>query len=146
MIENRGGANGGPQYNPANVNALGGNGQSGDYTGFAYGQNKMLNESRVEGNQAVASIKSNTPKGAAPDVLPSATPLTAETMNPEQSILDGAPIGDGAMSVPGLPKNPSGDPDLDMVRDYYPILNWWASQPGAAQGTKDYVRYLGTII
>lgn len=141
-----GGPNGGPQYNPANVNGLGGNGQSGDYTGFAYGQNQMLNQSRVEGNQAVASIKSNAPAGIVPEPLPQVTPLTADTTNPEQSILDGAPIGDGAMSIPGLPKNPSNDPDIEMIRDYYPILNWWASQPGAAQGTKDYVRYLGTII
>ena len=38
-----GGANGGPQYDPANVNPLGGDGQSGqanpNYTGFGYGQN-----------------------------------------------------------------------------------------------------------
>lgn len=30
MADNRGGANGGPQYNPANINPLGGNGQSGN--------------------------------------------------------------------------------------------------------------------
>jgi hypothetical protein len=141
-----GGANGGPQYSPTNVSATGGAGQSGNFTGFTYGMNKAINESRVQGNQAVASIKSNAPAGIAPEPIPAPTPLTAETMNPEQSILDGAPIGDGAMSIPNLPKNPSGDPDIDMIRDYYPILNWWASQPGAAQGTKDYVRYLGTII
>ena len=41
-----GGANGGPQYNPANVSATGGAGQSGNYTGFAYGQNQELNQDR----------------------------------------------------------------------------------------------------
>ena len=58
-VENRGGANGGPQYNPANVSGVGGAGQSGDYTGFGYGQNKAINQDRVTGNQAVKSIKAS---------------------------------------------------------------------------------------
>ena len=58
-----GGPNGGPQYNPANVNLLGGNGTNGDYSGFAYGQNKTLNESRVAGNAAVSSISGSKTYG-----------------------------------------------------------------------------------
>ena len=57
--ETRGGANGGPQYNPANVNGAGGNGTSGDYSGFTYGQNKTINENRETGNAAIASMNTS---------------------------------------------------------------------------------------
>jgi hypothetical protein len=143
MAENRGGANGGPQYNPANVNLLGGNGTNGDYTGFAYGQNKALNDSRVAGNKAVASTAPSMPSGPS---LPPTVPITAETQMKDQSVMHGAPIGAGANSIPGLPQPISDDPDIQAMRDVYPILQVWASQPGSSQGTKDYVRYLGTII
>lgn len=77
---------------------------------------------------------------------PQLTPITAPTNMPDQSIMDGAPIGPGANSVEGLPMQASGDPDIDEIRAYYPVLQFYASQPGASQGTKDYVTYLGTII
>ena len=141
-----GGPNGGPQYNPANVSGTGGNGQSGDYTGFAYGQNKALNQTKVVGNKAVASIKSTSPAVPTGPSLPPTVPITAETQMKDQSVMHGAPIGDGANSIPGLPQPISNDPDIQAMRDVYPILQVWASQPGSSQGTKDYVRYLGTII
>jgi hypothetical protein len=78
--------------------------------------------------------------------MPELTPLTAPTTLPGQAVTDGAPIGPGANSVEGLPMQASGDPDIDEIRSYYPILQFYASQPGASQGTKDYVTYLGTII
>jgi hypothetical protein len=74
------------------------------------------------------------------------TPITAPSNLPNQAITDGAPIGPGANSVEGLPMQASGDPDIDEIRAYYPVLQFYASQPGASQGTKDYVTYLGTII
>jgi hypothetical protein len=141
-----GGPNGGPQYNPANVSGTGGNGQSGDYTGFAYGQNKVLNQTKVAGNKAVASIKSTSPAAPTGPSLPPTVPITAETQMKDQSVMHGAPIGAGANSIPGLPQPISDDPDIQAMRDVYPILQVWASQPGSSQGTKDYVRYLGTII
>lgn len=138
-----GGPNGGPQYNPANVNGLGGNGQSGDYTGFAYGQNKALNESRVAGNAAVSNISgSKTPQMETTPL----TPITAETKLPGQSIFDGAPIGPGANSILGLPKNPSGDPDIDIIIEQYPMMQAWASMPGTTRATADLINYIGTII
>jgi len=144
MAENRGGFRPtAPQNNPANVSGTGGNGQSGDYTGFAYGQNKVLNDSRVAGNKAVASVAPSMPSGPS---LPPTVPITAETQMKDQSVMHGAPIGAGANSIPGLPQPISDDPDIQAMRDVYPILQVWASQPGSSQGTKDYVRYLGTII
>ena len=57
-----------PQNNPMNINPMGGNGQSGmntDYTGFAYGQNKAVNEQRIAGNAAItASEQKQTPAAA----------------------------------------------------------------------------------
>jgi hypothetical protein len=62
MAENRGGMRPtAPQNNPANVSGTGGAGQNGNYTGFAYGENKEINQNRIEGNQAVSSVKASTP-------------------------------------------------------------------------------------
>ena len=144
MAENRGGFRPtAPQNNPTNVSGTGGNGQSGDYTGFAYGQNKALNDSRVAGNKAIASTTPSMPSSPS---LPPTVPITAETQMKDQSVMHGAPIGAGANSIPGLPQPMTDDPDIQAMRDVYPILQVWASQPGSSQGTKDYVRYLGTII
>jgi hypothetical protein len=144
-----GGANGGPQYSPTNVNGLGGNGQSGmstDYSGFAYGQNKAINEQRQG-----ATIAPSTPQATAPTVaepsMPPITPLDAPTQFPGQPVTAGGALGDGpGEEVLNVPKQPTGDVDLDMVRMYYPVMQYWASQPDTPQATKDYVRFLGTII
>jgi len=146
MAENRGGANGGPQYNPANVNALGGNGTSGDYTGFAYGQNQAINQNREAGNAAISqmdlgqpSLTENVSQTPVPSILD-------ETQDKNQSIMDGAPVGPGANSLQGLPKNPSNDPDIDIIRNQYPVMQVWASMPGTSRQTADFVNYLGQII
>lgn len=138
-----GGPNGGPQYNSANVNGLGGNGTNGDYTGFAYGENKALNESRVAGNAAVSSINMGE---AGSTALPNIPSILEPSQLPEQSIMDGAPRGPGANSIPGLPRNPSNDPDIDIIRDQYPIMQIWASMPGTTRATAEVTNYYGTII
>jgi hypothetical protein len=136
-----------PQNNPANVKGLGGNGQSGRYSGFAYGENKALAE-----QQSAAPIKPSPSFNAGSArmgeeaSMRKITPLTAETELPDQPATDGVPIGPGANSIPGLPSGPTEDPDIAMIRDYYPMLEFWASQPGTSQSTKDYVQYLRTII
>lgn len=135
------------QNNPANVKAGGGNGQSGDYKGFGYGQNKALNDTRKLGNAAVASINtaSSTPRVEAP-TLPAPTSITATSENPNEDVLNGlSPLGQ-ANNFSGLPMPQHEDPDLTAIRNYFPIIEFWASQPGASQGTKDYAAYLGTII
>lgn len=133
-----------PQNNPMNVSATGGAGQSGTQAPkYIPGMNQLGSsgvETMAQQGGAAMYAAPTTPQ------MPPVTGLTAETANPQQDIMDGAPMGPGATSVQGLPVNPTNDPDIELMREYYPILNWWASQPGAAQGTKDYVRYLGTII
>jgi len=47
-----GGANGGPQYNPANVSGTGGAGQSGNYTGFGYGQESRSKQPAYTGKSS----------------------------------------------------------------------------------------------
>ena len=147
-VEKRGGPNGGPQYNPANVSGTGGAGQSGRAaSGYSYGMNKQINE------QAAAAPLKKAPTFNAGSArmgemrsLPPVTPITAETMDPSDPITNGVPVGPGANSIPGLPSGPTEDPDINMIRDYYPMLEFWASQPGTSQATKDYVQYLRTII
>ena len=104
-VENRGGRRPtAPQYNPANVNGLGGNGQSGmstDYTGFAYGMNKAVNEQRQaapikSGNARV--VPANAPQ------LPEVIPLDAPTQRPNQPVTAGGRLGDGGgEEILGLP-------------------------------------------
>lgn len=116
--------------------------------GFAYGMNKQINEQAASAPMAKAPqprpISASAMMEASP--LPPATPITAETMMVEDPITNGAPIGPGANAVLNLPMGPSEDPDINMIRDYYPMLEFWASQPGTSQATKDYVQYLRTII
>lgn len=137
-VENRGGANGGPQYNQANVKPMGGNGQSGrmdlNYSGLPYGQNKAINEQRT----AVPTSKAPSIPAAPRPELPGITPVTAESMLPDQPVTDMS----GLASLP----QPAADPDIEQIRTMMPVLEYWASQPDSSQGTKDYVQYLRTII
>lgn len=136
MAENRGGMRPtAPQNNPANVSGTGGAGQSGRIAqGFAYGVNKEIND------QAAGAKLAKTPKPAAlkARVMSPITPVTAESMLPNQSVTDMS----GLASLP----QPAADPDIERIRIAMPVLEYWASQPDSSQGTKDYVQYLRTII
>jgi hypothetical protein len=158
-VENRGGMRpNAPQNNPANINPLGGNGQSGSGTqaatyipGMGYGQGKALMQQQ-EGAKLAGPTP--TPKVAASRVMSStplteARPLTAPSDFPDENITTGAAIG----STPGpeslmLPREQEipNDPDLDLVREYFPVIELWAQQIDTSQGTKDYVNYLRTIL
>jgi hypothetical protein len=149
-VEKRGGPNGGPQYNQANVKPMGGNGQSGrmdlNYSGLPYGQNKATNEQRAAAPTKAPSFNAGSARMGEFRSMNPVTPITAETTDPNDPITNGVPVGPGANSIPGLPSGPTEDPDINMIRDYYPMLEFWASQPGTSQATKDYVQYLRTII
>lgn len=149
MAENRGGMRpSAPQNNPANVSGTGGAGQSGRAaSGYSYGMNKQINEQAASAPMAKAAqpraASASSMMSASP--LPPLTPITAES-DPSDPITNGVPVGPGANSIPGIPSGPTQDPDINMIRDYYPMLEFWASQPGTSQATKDYVQYLRTII
>jgi len=147
-----------PQNNPANINPLGGNGQSGNGTqapkyipGMGYGQGQATMQQQ---QGAPMAGPSSMPKPATPNIettmpMAEARPLTAPSDFPNEPITTGAPIGDtpGPESL-ALPKEPLviNDPDLDLVREYFPIIELWAQQIDTSQGTKDYVNYLRTIL
>ena len=136
-VENRGGPNGGPQYNQTNVNPMGGDGQSGrmdlNYSGLPYGQNKATHEQRT-----AAPTKAPSSEPAPRASLGPVTPITAETELPDQLVTDTS----GLSSLPQA----AADPDMEQMRTMLPVLEFWASQPDSSQGTKDYVQYLRTII
>ena len=125
------------------VSATGGAGASGQGKKYIPGMNQM-GSSGVE-TMAQQSAASMYKAPEAPTLSP-ITPLTAPTEFKDQSIMDGSMGGPGPNSVANLPNIPNSDPDIQSMQDHYPILEWWSSQPGASQATKDYVKYLGTII
>lgn len=120
--ENRGGDRPLAPQNNVGVSAVGGAGSKDgvpniNYTGFAYGENKAINE----------SVNSGLPMGqqvtASPTMaLPEVTPITAESSNPDRPITYGMPFGPGA----GAEVNPlpvaipyQGDPSVEVIRAVY---------------------------
>ena len=133
-----------PQNNPANVNAMGGNGQSGqanpNYTGFAYGQNQEIN------NQAASAPMAAAPAPANPmdSMMSGITPLNAETTN-DRPISDGIDFGRGRGSeaVSGRLTNPvNQNPNVDMIKQYLPDLLNATRLVNAPDSYKRFVNYL----
>lgn len=151
MAENRGGYRPtAPQNNPANINSRGGNGQSGTQAaryipGMGYGKAKEMVEQQRSAPMQGAPVPA---RAAAPMMAgPAVTPLNAPTQNPDEVITTGANVGAGpGMEILNLPKEPTYNPDIDMIRTYLPAMEFWAMQPGTPQSTKDYVTYLRSIV
>ena len=155
-VENRGGPRPGPQNNPNNIDISGGRGQNPKnielkYRGMGYGTTGQINtDAQAAGGVAgtVGAATRPTPRAAMSGATATpVVPIGAETQFPEETIFSGSRVPGGAdFAELDLPKQPVGDPDLDTVIAYYPIMRFWANQPDTPQATKDYVRYLGTII
>ena len=140
--ENRGGPNGGPQYNPANVSGTGGAGQSGRVAqGYAYGMNKQINDQVAGAPLAKGpTFNAGSLPTSAMSSMPPATTITAPTELPDQSIMDGAPIGDGNNSIPGLPQPVPGPDNTQFnaaIQAYYPVLSYIASRPETSTETRN---------
>lgn len=130
-----------PQNNPANVNGRGGNGQSGDYKGFAYGENKALAEQTA--GAPLAKAMPAVSGGRATRVLPPVTEITAPTQNPDEPITTGVPVGAGAgPEALTLPQNTDTDADKARLLSYLPALEVAANQPNSSQAFRNYVRLL----
>lgn len=139
-----------PQNNPANVSATGGNGQSGqamgDYTGFAYGENKALAE------QQMGAAMAQAPTGAQPapsansmmDLLNSVPPLDAPSED-NLPISDGVDVGRGRGSE-ALPTRITSDVNqaetIDLIKKYLPSIMDATRFPGAPDSYKRFVNYL----
>lgn len=147
--ENRGGNRPtAPQNNPANVSGTGGAGQSGNYTGFAYGENSALNKSRVEGNAAVASVRATGAPSGTPyegiNLSPIGT-LLDPTINPSEPITAGVDFGPGPGSeaLPNMFKNDARqDENVKIAMTYLPDLSLAAQSPNAPDSYKRFVNYL----
>lgn len=151
-----GGANGGPQYNPANISLTGGAGTNGSQApkyipGMAYGQGQATMNQQQGAKMAGPTPAPSFNAGSARmgESASQALPLTAPSQFPDEHITTGTPIGD----TPGpetlmMPQQQqeSNDPDINLVREVFPIIELWAQQVDTSQGTKDYVNYLRTII
>jgi hypothetical protein len=148
-VENRGGANGGPQYNPANVSGTGGAGQSGNYTGFAYGQNKAINQDRVTGNQAVKSIKASDVSAPSEPYggmnFPELGTLFDPDTNPMEPMTTGVEgfRGAGEEALPkGMQNNTRPDENAMIAKQYLPDLVIAAQSKDAPDSFKRFVNYL----
>jgi hypothetical protein len=150
MAENRGGMRPtAPQNNPANVSGTGGAGQSGNYTGFAYGENSKINQSRIEGNQAVDSVKASTPSVSQSPYeginMPQLGTLFDPTNRPDEPITAGVDFGPGPGSEV-LPKNLVNNTRIDenakIAAQYLPDLAFAARSPDAPDSFKRFVNYL----
>lgn len=156
-VENRGGNRPtAPQNNPNNIDISGGRGQNPKnmelkYRGMGYGTTGQTNAqaSSAPGVAGTAGAAARQSTGAIPAGMRGApvVPIGAPTQFEDETIFSGSRVPGGLdFTELDLPKQPVGDPDLDTVIAYYPIMRFWANQPDTPQATKDYVRYLGTII
>ena len=146
-----GGPNGGPQYNPANVSAVGGAGQSGKQpsryiSGMPYGQGQQLMQQQKSapmsaGPESAASVEATPFQRRAP----LGATLTDELATPDRNITAGVNFGRG----PGeeiLPSNISGETrpadNLAIVKKYYPALVRAAQLKDAPDSYKRFLTYL----
>jgi hypothetical protein len=150
MVERRGGMRPtAPQNNPANVSGTGGAGQSGNYTGFAYGENKEINQNRIEGNQAVSSVKAATPAPEGPAYggmnFPQLGTLMDPSARPEEPITAGVDFGPGpgAEALPAdFQNNTRPDENTAIAKQYLPELVIAARSQNAPDSFKRFVNYL----
>jgi hypothetical protein len=138
-----------PQNNPANVSGTGGAGQSGNYTGFAYGENQALNNQRMEGNQAVATTQAATPSAPSTPYeginMPQLGTLFDPTTRPDEPITAGVDFGPGPGSEvlsKGLMNNARADENARIAAQYLPDLAFAARSPDAPDSFKRFVNYL----
>ena len=129
-----------PQNNPANISATGGNGQSGKNSQapkYIPGM-KSLGSTGTEtmAQQGAADMY------AAPSApsLPQVTPITAATELPDQNVMDGAPRGPGATTIPGLPTTTDTSSDINRLIGYLPALEAAAAMPNSSESFRNYVR------
>jgi hypothetical protein len=137
-----------PQNNPANVSGVGGAGQSGNYTGFAYGQNQAVNQQRVQGNQAVATTKAAMPSPSEPYAgmnFPELGTIFDPDTNPMEPMSTGVDFGRGAGSE-ALPKNLVNNTRIQenaaIAKQYLPDLVIAAQSVDAPDSFKRFVNYL----
>lgn len=138
-----------PQNNPANVNPLGGDGQSGqanpNYTGFGYGQNGALEAQAGAAKMEKVSTPSAPPAPSSmASILGGLMPLNADSQD-SLPISDGVDTGRGRGSE-ALPPALNGDTriteNIDLMKKYLPDLIDAARLEGAPDSYKRLVNYV----
>lgn len=147
-----GGAHGGPQYNPNNINPMGGDGQSGqklpNYTGFAYGENTALNNQASGAKMAQADVATGRGAHNIPDLqglLAGITPIDAPPSDPTLPVSHGVDVGRGGGSevLPAAYRNDQRNiENVDLIKKYLPDLIIAARANGAPDSYKQFVNYL----
>jgi hypothetical protein len=150
--ENRGGANGGPQYNPANISATGGAGGKGTQAPKYIPGMKSLGSTGVEtmAQQGGAAMAGNpvppvkTPTNPMDSMMSGLVPLDAETMD-DLPISDGVDIGRGRGSetLPArLTSSINQDANIALIKRYLPDLMDATRLQGTPDSYKQFINYL----
>jgi hypothetical protein len=150
--ENRGGANGGPQYNPANISATGGAGGKGTQAPKYIPGMKSLGSTGVEtmAQQGAAPLAGNpvppvqAPTNPMSSMMSGITPLDAESMD-DLPISDGVDIGRGRGSeaLPARLTSPiNQDENVALIKRYLPDLMDATRLQGTPDSYKQFVNYL----
>jgi hypothetical protein len=150
MAENRGGANGGPQYNPANVSATGGAGQSGTQparyiSGLPYGQGQETMAQQTSAPMAAAPSPVEPSGDMAGGLGMQLRGLFDETQRPNEYISDGVDDTRGAGSEalpPVLASDQRPIENTALVQKYLPALMNAAKSPDAPDSYKKFLSYL----
>jgi hypothetical protein len=147
--ENRGGDNGGSQNNPASINPLGGDGQSGNNKQATryIPDMKSLGSTGVEtmAQQSGASLAGNpTPTESAPK-LSIAELLASSGMNTLMSDTDNPSEGISAGLDSQLPANITADSrdleNIQIIQKYLPAMINASRIPNAPDSFKQFVNY-----
>jgi len=151
MAENRGGPNGGPQYNPANVSAVGGAGQSGKQptryiSGMPYGQGQELMKQQKSAPMSMPVAQKGEMGGFAPvEPLKNLRTLLDDTTNPMEPQSTGIDFGRGSGSSV-MPQNLVQDSrpleNQAIVKKYLPAFANAAKSKDAPDSFKALVNYL----
>jgi hypothetical protein len=154
--ENRGGANGGPQYNPANISATGGAGGKGTQAPKYIPGMKSLGSTGVEtmAQQGGAALAGNpvppvqTPTNPMESMMSGITALDAESMD-DLPISDGVDTGRGrgSSALPARLTSPiNQDENIALIKRYLPDLMNATRLPGAPDSYKQFINYLKNLI
>lgn len=150
--ENRGGANGGPQYNPANISATGGAGGTGKQAPKYIPGMKSLGSTGVEtmAQQGAAPMAGNPvppvqpPTNPMDSMMAGITPLDAEPTE-MLPISDGVDFGRGRGSEalnPRLTSTINQDANIALIKRYLPDLMDATRLQGTPDSYKQFVNYL----
>jgi len=139
-----GGANGGPQYNPANISATGGDGQSGKQpaqyiSGLPYGQGQETMQQQLSAPMAAAANPQMSGMGID---LPT---LLGETMRLSEPTSAGVDFGAGPGSEvlpPSLGQDQRPIENKAIVEKYLPALMQAGRSTDAPDSYKQFLSYL----